>query len=539
MLWKFGDTEEVWSDPFLLLHKPLDSRPDAAQTLSAAAGTSATAQSAADRPLSRTTASLGRRAAHAVAWNGIQIWGYNIVSLGVFVVLGRLLSPQDFGLAASAMVVIWFMRIVVDAGFSRLLVQRSEINQTFADTAFWTALLLGVLFTATTAAAAPGFALLFGQPRLTALIRGLSIIFIFVALDSTPTALLQRELRWRSLALRRIAATGASAAIAVWLASSGAGAWALVGQQLVLEGLTVLLLWFVTSWRPGFRFARSAFGELLAFGSRYSALRVLWYLGANVDNFLIGVFLGPVALGYYVIAYRVFTVLNELFGQTLNNVALPIFSKLQDDKPALNHMFCRASGATSLIAFPAYGGLAITAAQLLPALFGEKWRPSVPVLELLTIAGVAQVQLALTSSYVISIGLIKRELPWTLAVTAAELAGFAISVHFGITAVAGALAAILAVAWPIRLFFLRAWGGLSLSLYARTLAPAVLATAAMCALLLPIHLLSTVPALGTLLLEIIVGVLAYALALLVFAPSAARDLRDLLRRRGLPATTPP
>jgi PST family polysaccharide transporter len=467
----------------------------------------------------------------AVAWNAVQLWGYNLVSLVVFVVLGRLLTPRDFGLAAAAMVVIWFMRIVVDAGFGRLLVQRAEIDRTYVDTAFGAAALLGVVFTGVTVALAPVLAALFNEPRLTNLIRALSVIFIFVALDSVPTALLQRELRWRALAIRRLGATAVSAGVAVWLAASGAGAWALVAQQIILEGLTVGLLLLVTRWRPAFHLARSAFRELLAFGARYSALRILGYLGANVDNFLIAIFIGPVALGYYVIAYRVFTVLNELFVQTVNNVALPAFSRLQDEPRRLNAMFHQVCAAAALFAFPIYTLLAISAGQLIPAVFGPKWHTSVPVLELLTVAGVAQAQLAFTSSYVIAIGLIKRELPWTIAVTIAELVGFAATVHFGIVAVAAALAVVLTVAWPVRLLFLHAWGGLSLRTYARALTPAVTATAALALVALPLHLAAPFSTGATLAVELVAGALAYIVVLVVVAPNQIRGAWTVIRAR--------
>lgn len=484
---------------------------------------------------------LGRRAIVAVAWNGLQLWGYNLVGLGVFVVLGRLLSPADFGLAAAAMVVIWLLRIVVDAGFSRLLVQRSRLEHVHADTAFWTGAVLGVTFAAITVSAAPLFADLFGQPRLVPFVRALSLIFIFAGLDSTPTALLQRDLKWRALALRRLAATVVSAGVAVVLAVDGAGAWALVAQQLVLEALTASLLWFGTSWRPALRFSRLAFLELLAFGGRYSLLRVFTYLGGNVDNFLIGVALGTVALGYYVIAYRVFVVLNELFVQTISNVALPTFSRLNDDQEALNANFCRASALAGSLAFPAYAGLAIVAGQLVPVVFGAKWHASVPVLELLTLAGAAQAQLAFSSSYVVAIGLINRELPWTIWVTVAELIGFGATVHFGITAVAGALAVVLAVAWPVRLLFLRRRGNLMLGDYFAALRPPVLATAGMSAVILALHLiLASLPPLTILIVEVLAGMAVYPVILAVLAPAEFRGLKAGLTRlrRQTAAETP-
>ncbi len=396
------------------------------------------------------------------------------------------------------------------------------------------------MFAAVTIVAAPLFAALFGQPRLTGLVRALSVIFVFAALDSVPTALLQRELNWRTQALRRLGATAASAAVAISLAVMGAGAWALVGQQLTLEGLTVVLLWALVQWRPRLRFSGPAFKALIGFGSRYSVLRILWYLGSNIDNFLIGVFLGPVALGFYVLAYRVFTVLNELLVTTINNVAMSMFARMQTSPSALRASLVRTSTLTLVFSLPVYAGLALLAGQLVPVLFGPHWGRSVPVLEFLTVAGCLQAQLAVTSSYVIGTGRVKREVPWTAGVTAAQLAAFAVAVQFGIVAVAAALAAVFLIAWPVRLALLRAWDGLSLVEYFKNLIPIAVASALMAAIVAVVRvLLAHEPLAVALPAEILAGALVYPLALSALMPSKARAVRArigvVLRGDGLGA----
>lgn len=484
------------------------------------------APAAEDTSANQNHAALGQRALVAVGWNGLQMWGYNFVALGVFVVLARLLEPRQFGLVADAMVIVTLMRVIVDAGFSRLLVQTRTLERIVSDTAFWAAALMGTVFAAATVAAAPLFARLFSQPQLVPLLRALSAIFIFAALDSVPTALLQRELNWRTQALRRLVATGASAAVAISLALGGAGAWALVGQQLTLEGLTVVLLWALVSWRPRLRFSAGAFKSLMSFGARYSALRILWFLGSNLDNFLIGVFLGPVALGFYVLAYRVFTVLNELLVTSINNVALSMFSRMQGEPRALRNSFVRTSIITFMVSLPVYAGLALTARQLVPALFGAHWTHSVSVLEFLTVAGCLQAQLAVMTSYVIGTDRVQREVPWALCVTSAQVAAFAATVHLGIAAVAAALGGVFLIAWPIRLLMLHRWDKLPLTDYLKRLAPIVAAGAAMAASVTATRLLLEHQSLAIgLTAEVVVGAVTYSGILSALAPAMARDVR--------------
>ena len=477
-----------------------------------------------------SSAAVSHAAVSGVLWSGLQYWGYNMLALVVFVFLGRVLSPRDFGLAAAANTVILLLRVVVDAGFSRLLVQKSEITDAEVDTAFWTALGIGLAFAAITAAAAPGFALLFGEPRLTDIIRALSCVYILVGLDSTPSALLEREMRFSAQAIRRLIAACASAVVALAMAELGFGVWALVGQQIVLEATTVLVLWRLSDWRPHLRFLRSSWVEMASFGGRFSVMRVLWYLGENADNFLVGIFLGPVALGYYVIAYRVLVVFNELFNTTISTVSLSTFSKLRHDEQSINNALYEATGALAAVGVPVYVGLAMVARPLLVAVFGAKWTPSVPVLEALTLAGAVQSLSACISSYVIAIGRVRYEMWSVFGVVVAELCGFAVTVHLGITAVAWALGVVSALAWPVRLLLLRRWGNVSVAEYSRNLPAIGAASAAMAATMLVVaSVLHGSPPGPKLVAEVVVGAGVYPAVLWGLSPRFARRLVTVVR----------
>jgi O-antigen/teichoic acid export membrane protein len=484
-----------------------------------------------DGASSRPAEKGGESAGRAMVWSGLQTWGTNLIGLAVFVLLARLLSPAEFGLAASAYVVVYFLRVLVDAGFSRLLIQKEHLTSEDADTAFWSALACGVALIVLCCLAAPLFALLYGEPRLTGIIRALSPIFLFVALDSTQSALLQRAMRWRVQAIRRLGAAAASAAVAVVLALHHAGVWSLVGQQLALEGLTALLLWPMVRWRPRRCFSRSSFRELTAFGARYSGLRILWYLGGSVDNLLIGVFLGPVALGYYVVAYRVFSQISDLITTTLNNVALPVFSRSQADHVELNRQFVEISSLAAAVACPAFVGMALIARPAVLAVFGAKWTPSVPVLEVLPLAGMLQAQFALASSYVIAVGRVGNELRWTVIVLGFQVVGFAIAVGLGITAVALALGIVFAVLLPVRLRYLGRLAGLRRHPYGSRLPAIVIATGVMAAVVTGVRLaLGGLPAGAQLAVEVAVGAAVYAA---VFGALAPHVMRGVLSRVGV------
>jgi len=475
-------------------------------------------------------AATSRAAVQGAAWTALQLWGANAGGFVVFVILGRLLRPAEFGVVAAAYTVTLLFRVVVDAGFTRYLVQRAELPRIYADTAFWISIVLALLFTVLGIVLAPYFALLFGIPRLTIVIRVMSSLFILTALDATQSGLLDRTMQFRVQAIRHLVATAVAGGIAVALAFAGAGVWALVSQQLVLEAVTVVLLWRLSPWRPRFRFSTASLRDLVPFGVRMSTIRLTQFAMTNADNFFVGIVFGPVALGFYVIAYRMFSVLNDLFIMVINRVALATFSRLQHDRDRVNRAFYRASRMGSLITLPAYVGLALLARQVIALLFGPRWLPSAPLLSVLMVAAFAQGQLTLISAYATGTGWIRNEFNWAVSIAAVQVAAFAVAAHFSVFAVAASVGIVLVVAWPVRLLPLRRLGGIHVSRYFAHYPRLVASTLVMAAGVAAIrYAVAGVPPAVALAIEIPVGMVLVLGSLRVLDPKLLEELKQTVR----------
>lgn len=475
-------------------------------------------------------AEMSRAATHGAAWTALQLWGFNAGSFVVFVVLGRLLTPADFGVVAAAYTVTMLFRVIVDAGFTRLLVQRRELPLIYADTAFWTAVTVAVAFTAIQIAVAPYFALLFGIPQLTIVIRALSPLFILGALDATQSALLDRRMQFRIQAIRRLVATAVSGAAAISLALVGAGVWALVAQQLLLEAVTVGLLWGLASWRPRFRVSTICLRELVPFGTRMTGIRLTNFAMENADNFFVGIVFGKIWLGYYAVAYRMFSVVNDVFMMVINRVALATFSRLQHDQDRVNNAFYRASRMGSIITVPAYVGLALVAREVIIFLFGPRWIPSTPLLQVLTIAAFAQGQLNLCSAYVVATGGIRNEFKWTTSIAVVQVAAFAIAAQVSVFAVAASVGIVLLAAWPVRLLMLKKLGAIQLRRYFAHYPRLIVATLAMAIGVAAVReAVSGLPAGVAFAAEVATGAILLALALQILAPDLVDEVKQTAR----------
>lgn len=385
-----------------------------------------------------------------IVWTALQNWGGQFGSLLVFFVLARLLQPEDFGLVALANVFLAFIQIFLNQGFPQALIQQQQqLEAEHINTAFWTNLVSGCVLTLLCVILAPFVADAFDQPQLTPILRCFSLLLLINSFTDVQEALLQRQFKFKFVALRSLLGLFLGGIAGVVAALSGLGVWSLVVQQLVYESVGAIVLWRASDWRPQLQFSWPHFHRLFGFGINILAFNFLGFINTRSDDLLIGYFLGPVALGYYSIAYRILKIMVQLLIDTVNQVALPTFSRLQSDLSAFRSTFYKATQLTSLIAFPCFLGVAVLAPDIVPLLFGKQWAPSVPVLQWLSIAGVFSSVSRFKGAIFMAMGKPSWRVWIGLLASALNIAFFTFAVRWGIAAVGLAYLVRTVIMFPI------------------------------------------------------------------------------------------
>src|SRR5437016_3257249 len=223
----------------------------------------------------------------------------------VGVALARLLVPRDFGLASMALLFVGVTSVFPDLSLGQALIARRTITENDRSTAFWTTLAAGAACAGGGVGAAPLVADFFSTPAVAPLFAVTSILFLITSFSSTQIALLTREMQFRSLQLRAMAGAVAGGVVGVALALGGLGAWALIVQALTAEGVSLVLVWRFSPWRPRATYSTESLRRLGSFAGKTSGARLLGYVNLNADNFLIARFLGAAPLGVYSVAYNV------------------------------------------------------------------------------------------------------------------------------------------------------------------------------------------------------------------------------------------
>jgi O-antigen/teichoic acid export membrane protein len=392
----------------------------------------------ADAPPGATT--LKDRVIGGIAWNiltQLVMQGSRIV---VGIVLARLLTPHQFGVAGMAFVFSNLLTTFADPSLGAALVQRPEITEEDRSTVFWTTLAVGLLCTALGVGVSGLIADFFHQPEVGPLFAVLSIGFTLFALSATQTALLTRELAYRRLQIRDMVSIVFGAIVGIVFAAAGFGAWAIVSQNVAFFAASAVLIWTLSSWRPRLVFSTRSVRELGSFGIKLLGSRFLSYANLNADNLLVGRFLGGQALGNYSLAYNVMFTPMVRLGLPFQQVVFPAYAKLQSDPERLGAAWVRSKRLAAAVLAPAFLGIFVTAADLVPVVFGEKWHAVVPVLQLLCLAGLAHTFVTLNWSVLQACGRAGVLLRLNLLYTVVTVAAFALGLHWGIVGVAACYA---------------------------------------------------------------------------------------------------
>ena len=291
----------------------------------------------------------------------------------VFLVLARLLSPTDFGLVASAQVIISFCQILADGGLGMAIIQTSSNKENSANAAFWFNLTFGVMLYVFIYLAAPWLQIKFGHPNSCLVFRVLGLQVIIGALNSVFQTLLIREFKFQTLFWVKFVVSVVPGFISISLALLGFGVWALVFSSLGSSLLTISLLWINTSWRPSFDFEISSALALLTFGKWIVMDSLIGWFITWGDSMVVGLYFGAEELGIYRVSQNIVSI---LFGMAIGSVmpvVYPSFSRLQHDLSALKIVVLQANRLIVTVALPLGVGMYLLAPYAIPILLGDKW----------------------------------------------------------------------------------------------------------------------------------------------------------------------
>jgi PST family polysaccharide transporter len=299
-------------------------------------------------------------------------------------ILARLLTKADYGLAGYALVVIGFLDVLVDLGVGAALIYYPETENT-RNTAFWLNVITSGLLFGLTYLMAPLAGEFFNDPRAVPLTRVMALTFPISALGNIHASLLAKHLTFKKKFVPDITKALGKGLVSILLAYFGFGAWSLVLGQVGGTALGVIAFWLVQPWRPKFAFDPRLTRPLLKYGVNIVAVDALGVTLNNLDYLFVGRVLGAEALGVYTLAFRIPELLVKNLVNLVGNVLFPAYSRLKDDLEALQKGFIISMQSISMFTIPVALGLVAVARPMILTLFTDKWEEAIPVTSLIAV----------------------------------------------------------------------------------------------------------------------------------------------------------
>lgn len=371
------------------------------------------------------------------------------------VVLARLLTPADFGLVAMVTAITGLGQAFADLGLSEATIQRKEINHEQVSTLFWINVAIGLAFMLITAALAPVLVWFYREPRLKEITLLVSVTFLIGGLKVQHDALLRRQMRFFSLAIRDVAAYALAVPAAILMAMHGFGYWAIVAIPLILNLTAMTLSWLMAGWIPGPPRRGAKVGSMIAFGGGVATSYIINNVIRSFDGVLIGWRWGAVSLGLYSRAYNLLMLPVRQLGAPARSVAVPAFSRLQSDPERFAQYYLRTANLIMWLSAPIFGFLFVAAEPVIVLVLGAKWREAAPVFQILAISALGQLLLDSIVWLLVSRGQSDRLLKLMLIISPIIVASFVIGLPFGIKGVAlfGSLVLVGIFPWILKFAF--------------------------------------------------------------------------------------
>jgi PST family polysaccharide transporter len=419
---------------------------------------------------------------------------------------------------------------LMDQGFGSALIQRRDLDVKATSSAAWLMTAAAALFGGATLIVAPLVALIFQTPQLSTVVEVLSVDVVVKGLTIVPSALLIRRFGFADLAKVDVLSFIVGGATGLGVAIAGGGYWSLAAMAITSDAVTLFALLLLVGNRP-VRLTFSSIRPLLSFSYNVVGFQWLNYINRNMDNFVIGRWLGPAALGQYSVAYRGMLLPVQYLGWLVERVTLPTYSHHPEGFAGIRRTFLRASQLVGAVAFPLMA-LAIPLAPIvIPAVLGEPWLPAVLPLQILAFTGARQAVHVMVGSVLLSAGRPQWRFRFQLIATPVYATSFIVGSHWGIVGVAVAYTIAGTLLYPPEAWLaLTAIGCKPRDYVFALLGPAAAASAAAIIAGLTSLVIRGIPAVGAAALIIVVGTFTYWAALRLTSPRALAEVKgDLLR----------
>lgn len=332
-------------------------------------------------------AKLEHKVVSGVAWSFSEKLLTMIIQMVVSIVVARQLAPADFGVMAIMTFFTSVSLAIVDSGFSQTLIRKeSPTDEEYRSVLSFNVVVSVVLYALLVIVARP-LAELYSSPAIAQIAPVLFLVLPINSLCVVQTVMYTREFRFALLSKIVFTASLVSGITAVAMALAGCGIWSLVAQRLLQMGIKAAAFWMLRRWTTSARPSFAALRAMAPFSLRLLATDLIASIYNNVAQLFIGKMHNTATLGFYSQAQKLKDLPVTSSVQAVQGVTYPALSKIADDVDKFTEGYLRIMRLLGFALFPVMLGFVAIASDMFLLLLGQRWMPTVPYFEILSLSG--------------------------------------------------------------------------------------------------------------------------------------------------------
>lgn len=319
-------------------------------------------------------------------------------------VLARILTPKDFGIVAVLTVFSSFFSLLANMGIGTAVIQNKELSENDNNSLFTFTLYLGIFFMFLFVALSFPIALFYDNSVYKSLGAIISISLCFNILNTVPNAILLKQKRFLVVGIRTVVVTIISSAFTIILATIGLRYYSIVFYSVISSILLFVWNMFSVKLKLKSRIDWSSVKRIRNYASYQFLFNITNYFARNLDNLLIGKYLGDAPLGYYNKSYTLMLFPIQNLTHVITPVLHPILSDYQNDKEKIFTQYMKVVKLLSLLGVFVTPFCFYAADELILLFFGDQWTQAIPAFRILSLSIYAQMLASSTGSIYQSLG---------------------------------------------------------------------------------------------------------------------------------------
>ena len=389
---------------------------------------------------------LKEKTARGLFWGGMNNGVQQLIGLLTGIILGRLLSPGDFGLVAMITIFSVVATELQSSGFKTALTNLKRPTANDYNSVFWFNIVVSACIYVVLFCCAPLIADYYHRPELVALCRYLFLGFVFSSFGLAQSAWLFKNLRTKQQAKSGMTAIVVSNVVGIVMAWRGFAYWSIATQTLVYILTNTLMLWHYSPWRPTLSWDSGPVRRMFRFSCKIMASAILTQVNNNILNIILGRYYSARETGYYNQAYQWNYKGSYTLQGMVQTVAQPIFVDLKDDSQRQLRALRKLIRFAAFVSFPLLFGFSLVAKEFIVLAITDRWLTSAGYLQVLCLCGAVMPLCTLMSNLIISKGRSDIYMWCTLALGLCEIALMLSLTAFGVRQMVAAFT-VLNVAW--------------------------------------------------------------------------------------------